>query len=219
MSGNRVTLNLDDIKSFITKLFSNRKMLGKGALILVILAIAMGIRMKNLNDDNGQVEVSEATDTEVTTAEMYVDISGEVEDPGVYIVEDGTRLYEVIEKAGGLTEEANTDAINQAGYVEDGEKIVIPSEDGDNAISTDVSSASAGSTSSSGGTKASQNGLININTAGKDQLMEITGVGEVTADKIIEYRKNNRFKSIEDIMNVSGIGSAKFESMKSEITV
>ena len=219
MSGNRVTLNLDDIKSFTTKLISNKKMLGKGVLILVILALALGIRMKNLNSDDSQVEVSEATDTEVTTAEMYVDISGEVEDPGVYIVEDGTRLYEVIEKAGGLTEDANTDAINQAGYVEDGEKIVIPSEDGGNAISTDVASTSAGSTSSSGGTKGSQNGLININTASKDQLMEITGIGEVTADKIIEYRKNNRFKSIEDIMNVSGIGNAKFESMKSEITV
>lgn len=212
MSGNRVTLNLDDIKSFTTKLLSNKKMLGKGVLILVILALALGIRMKNLNSDDSQVEVSEATDTEVTTAEMYVDISGEVEDPGVYIVEDGTRLYEVIEKAGGLTEDANTDAINQAGYVEDGEKIVIPSEDGGNAISTDVASTSSGTT-------GSQNGLININTASKDQLMEITGIGEVTADKIIEYRKNNRFKSIEDIMNVSGIGNAKFESMKSEITV
>ena len=212
MSGNRVTLNLDDIKSFTTKLISNKKMLGKGVLILVILALALGIRMKNLNSDDSQVEVSEATDTEVTTAEMYVDISGEVEDPGVYIVEDGTRLYEVIEKAGGLTEDANTDAINQAGYVEDGEKIVIPSEDGGNAISTDVASTSDGTTSS-------QNGLININTASKEQLMEITGIGEVTADKIIEYRKNNRFKSIEDIMNVSGIGNAKFESMKSEITV
>lgn len=212
MSGNRVTLNLDDIKSFTTKLISNKKMLGKGVLILVILALALGIRMKNLNSNDSQVEVSEATDTEVTTAEMYVDISGEVEDPGVYIVEDGTRLYEVIEKAGGLTEDANTDAINQAGYVEDGEKIVIPSEDGGNAMSTDIAGTSVGTT-------GSQNGLININTASKDQLMEITGIGEVTADKIIEYRKNNRFKSIEDIMNVSGIGNAKFESMKSEITV
>lgn len=212
MSGNRVTLNLDDIKSFTTKLISNKKMLGKGVLILVILALALGIRMKNLNSDDSQVEVSEATDTEVTTAEMYVDISGEVEDPGVYIVEDGTRLYEVIEKAGGLTEDANTDAINQAGYVEDGEKIVIPSEDGGNAMSTDIAGTSVGTT-------GSQKGLININTASKDQLMEITGIGEVTADKIIEYRKNNRFKSIEDIMNVSGIGNAKFESMKSEITV
>ena len=207
---NKITLNLADIKAVFIRLFNDKKRLGRAILILTVLIIALGIRLHNLNTADAEVDLS-STDIQQTAVEMYVDISGEVKNPGVYIVNDGTRLYEVIEKAGGLTNKANTDQINQAGYVEDGEKIVIPSIEGESAIQSN--------TPTSSNNKATSNGLVNINTASKDELMNITGVGEVIADRIIEYRKGNRFKSTEDIMNVNGIGNATYEKMKSEITV
>lgn len=207
---NKITLNLADIKSILIRLFSDKRRLGRTILVLIVLIAALGIRLHNLNAEETQVDLS-STDNEQTAVEMYVDISGEVKNPGVYIVNDGTRLYEVIEKAGGLTNKANTDQINQAGYVEDGEKIVIPSIEDESAIQSN--------TPTSSNNKTTSNGLVNINTASKEELMNITGVGEVIADRIIEYRKGNRFKSTEDIMNVNGIGNATYEKMKSEITV
>ena len=206
---NKITLNLEDIKKTFIKFFSDKRRLGKTILILLILIIALGIRLLNLNKEQEKVVMTDGVSSNKQSMEMYVDISGEVNKPGVYLVNDGTRLYEVIEKAGGLTDNANTDQINQAGYVEDGEKIVIPSLNDEVVKNTDVQP----------GTFNSNSGLININTASKDQLMEITGVGEVIAERIIDYRKNNRFKSIEDIMNVNGIGNATYDKMKSQITV
>lgn len=190
------------------------------AIICIVIAAAVFFGQKGENDDiSVQLEdesftssaesveeeeesVSEERQTE--KQEIYVDISGQVEKPGVYIVSDGTRLYEVIEKAGGLKKNAEMDQINRAEIVTDGQKIVIP-EKGETIAA-------------SGGAAAS--GLININTADSMALQEIPGVGPATAEKIIAYRtENGRFASKEDIKNVSGIGEKTYEKMKDKITV
>lgn len=199
---------LNNIKEKYFNSSSKKGMLIKVGIALLILLFVAGIRINNSRQDDILVDESASADSVIET-NMYVDISGEVNKPGVYQFESGTRLYEVIDKAGGLTEHADKNGINQAEFVEDGQKIVIP---------TLNSGGSAGTVmNSSGGESA--NGLVNINTASKDQLMGITGVGEVIAERIIEYRETNKFKSIEDIQNVKGIGSATYEKMKSEITV
>ena len=190
------------------------------AIICIVIAAAVFFGQKGENDDiSVQLEdesftssaesveeeeesVSEERQTE--KQEIYVDISGQVEKPGVYIVSDGTRLYEVIEKAGGLKKNAEMDQINRAEIVTDGQKIVIP-EKGETIAA-------------SGGAAAS--GLININTADSMALQEIPGVGPATAEKIIAYRtENGRFASKEDIKNVSGIGEKTYEKMKDKIMV
>ena len=100
--------------------------------------------------------------------------------------------------------------MNQASFVEDGEKIIIPSK-GD-------PSASAGADAAVQSTAASDAaGLVNINLAGKDELMTLNGIGEVMAERIIEYRTNNRFRNKEDIMSVKGIGSGIYEKIKDSI--
>lgn len=144
-----------------------------------------------------------------TAAQIYVDVGGQVKNPGVYAVKEGTRVFEVIEKAGGLTENAFVEQVNQAETVTDGQKIVIPS-------SEDVQqSLLPGSLSGK-----DESGLININSADSDTLQEIPGVGPATAEKIIAYRnENGSFSSIEDLKNVSGIGEKTFEKMKDKITV
>ena len=143
-----------------------------------------------------------------TAVKLVVDISGCVKTPGVYEIADGTRLHEVIELAGGLTKEADIDAINQAELVTDGQKILIPAK---------AEEYNSGNKSQEMTTTSDK---ININTADSSSLQEIPGVGPATADKIIQYRDaNGRFHSIEDIRNVSGIGDKTFEKMKDKICV
>ncbi len=163
------------------------------------------------------IETTETTegDKEQTTqvSELIVDISGCVKTPGVYEISDGTRLHSVIEMAGGLTKDADIDAINQAELVTDGQKILIPAKvDTPNDGGTGVASGDV--------MNGLTNSKININQADSTALQEIPGVGPATADKIIQYRDDNgRFQTIEDIKNVSGIGEKTFEKMKDKICV
>lgn len=189
-------------KKLLINISNDKKLLVKILVIVLILLIALALKINDINNKNVVIDSSENKETEmVEEIKICIDISGEVNNPGVYEVENNARLYQIIEKAGGLTDQADTNSINQAKYVEDGEKIIIPSK---NNVSNNQSD---------------KNGLININTADKEELKEIPGVGDAIADRIIEYRETTQFKSIEDIMCVSGIGNATFEKMKSKITV
>ena len=206
---NKYSLFILKFKNSLDKLLKNKMKLAKILLIVLIIVAAIFIKVNNKNKDEVKVEVN--NNDNIATQEMYVDISGEVNNPGVYIVEPETRLFEVIQKAGGLTDDADTNQINQADFVEDGEKIIIPSSNTTTDSNHNIITESVEIPSNSG--------IININTASKDQLMTVSGIGEVTAEKIIEYRSKHRFKKKEDIMNIKGIGNAKFEKMKDEICV
>lgn len=178
----------------------------------VMLLIAAAFFFKSYADRKSAIEVSEDISSEATESvvtEFYVDISGCVNSPGVYEVDSETRLFDVIEMAGGLTADADIDSINRAELLEDGQKILIPSKDESASSTSGTVSASSGSVS----------GKININTADQATLMEISGVGETIANRIIEYRAENRFSKIEDIKNVKGIGDATYEKMADLITV
>ena len=161
--------------------------------------------------ENGK-ETSEDSNNSSTSSQIFVDIGGAVKKPGVYQVSDDTRLFQVIEMAGGLTENADADHVNRASFVEDGQKIIIPVKGSE--ISNDSVPASEYTDP-----QVQDNDLININTASADELKTLTGVGDVTAEKIIEYRSTKAFKSKEDIMSVDGIGSKTFEKIKDRITV
>ncbi|MBR3786351.1 MAG: ComEA family DNA-binding protein [Firmicutes bacterium] len=160
-------------------------------------------------DSQPSTEAGTSEPVQTPAVSLVVDISGCVKKPGVYEVSDGTRLHQVIEEAGGLTKEADIDAINQAELVTDGQKILVPSKITGGEDKAGVSMGAATS-----------NGKININQADSMALQEIPGVGPATAEKIIQYRESNgRFQSIEDIKNVSGIGDKIFEKMKDKISV
>lgn len=147
--------------------------------------------------------IKEKTTTEKEV--VIVEIKGAVKYPGVYSFDHKPLVYEVIDMAGGLTSIANTDNINLAAEVESNQSIVISSN---NNIKSYV--GEIGETQSK----------VNINTADKDRLMTIPGIGSAKADNIIKYRKTNGFfKKIEDIKNVDGIGDAIFNSIKEYITV
>ena len=192
--------SLEKIKEFVKGIMQDKKRLIKILIIILIILLAVAMRI-NENNKN-KVIVSKNVQTEVEEEFIYVDVDGAVVNPGVYKLKKGSRVFEVIKKAGGLSDDADTSSLNQAKFVEDGEKITIP-------VSNDDMSYSDGSDSK----------LININTADKSRLTELSGVGDAIADRIIEYRNKTRFSSIEDIKNVKGIGDATFEKIKNQITV
>lgn len=138
---------------------------------------------------------------------IYIDIRGSVLNPGVYKVIDGTRLFQLINLAGGFTDDVNEHAVNQSVLLKDEMYIYIPNIY-DEYIGVSDQNNDDGSS------------LVNINTASKSLLDTLPGIGPSTAQNIIDYRTNNgNFKTIEDLMNVPGIGEATFNEIKSKITV
>ncbi|MGN1310360.1 MAG: helix-hairpin-helix domain-containing protein [Clostridia bacterium] len=148
---------------------------------------------------------------------IILHITGAVKNPGIVQIEEGARLIDAIEAAGGTTENADTSKINLAYILSDGQKIYIPSfldEKIENYVEDNV-----GENIIIENTNSNMN-LVNINTATQTELETLTGIGPSLALKIINYRKENgKFKTIEDIKNVSGIGDSKFEAIKNEICV
>ena len=202
---------LKKIKSYAEDIFSDRKKLIRILLIVFILLLAVVLRLH----ENSKADITvDSTESGMPSGDICVDIGGAVVTPGVYTVSSGTRLYEVIDLAGGLISNADTDSINRAEYVEDGEKIVIPLKPS-SADADGYSPADAGEPSPA----APDSGLININYASKEELMSLPGIGEAKAQKIIDYRSSTRFRKIEDIKSVNGIGDAVYNNIKDSITV
>jgi len=147
-----------------------------------------------------------------------VHISGAVNQPGVYQLTEGERIIDAVKMAGGEMERANVDAVNLAAHLYDGQKIVIPfiledneDEVNQNALANEEFRQHDYSLNSS---------LLNLNAVTSNQLETLPGIGPALAERILSYRKNHGlFRNIEDIMNVSGIGEKRFESIKEYITV
>ena len=137
-------------------------------------------------------------------------ISGEVKNTGVYYLKKDSRITDLINICGGLTEEADVSKINPAQKLNDSDKIIIPKKENNlNNIETEDENKGVDNVQDK----------VNINTATKDELTNLNGIGEATANKIINYRNKNKFQEIEDIMNVPGIGEAKFNNIKDYICV
>lgn len=185
--------------------------------VVLILLAAVILRIYDGSRSDISIETADAADeieyneeSAAQTQILFVDIGGAVEKPGVYEVSSGTRLFQVIDMAGGLSDEADTDHVNRASFVEDGQKIIIPVKGA--ASSDDLTAGNSGSADQG-------SSLININLATADELKTLNGIGDVTAEKIITYRSSRAFKSKEDIMSVDGIGSKTYEKIKDQITV
>ncbi|WP_017187326.1 helix-hairpin-helix domain-containing protein [Alkalibacillus haloalkaliphilus] len=146
---------------------------------------------------------------EVDGEKWAVDVKGEIESPGVYHVERGKRVVDVIELAGGFTKEADSKFVNLAELVYDEMVIYVPNkeEEGSSSAVTQGNNGSDGS-------------KIRVNTATVEELMSLPGIGEQRAQTIIEYREEHgSFTSVEDLLNISGIGEKTLENFKEDIIV
>ena len=179
----------------------------KSYIIIVIILITSCISL--ILENNKNTNSFSINDNELVKKEglIAIYITGEVNNPGVYYIEDGMRLNDIVELCGGFKDTADLSEINLAEKLNDSDKIFIPKIVSDNYEEINLEE------------KNDDSGKININTANKTQLKELDGIGDTLADNIIKYRNNSKFKSIEDILNVDGIGQAKYEKIKEYICI
>ena len=164
-----------------------------------------GVSFSNIsNETNNKDEKAENRHDE----KIFVDVKGAVKHPGVFETTKDKRVKDLIEEAGGLLDDSDTSTLNLSQKVKD-QMVIYVLKHGEKPKQI-----------SDGGSSSSNTDVININTANKEQLMKISGVGKTKAEAIISYReKNGDFKKKEDITKVRGIGKATFEKIKDKIEV
>ena len=185
----------------------------KKHILLLVLVTFLGLtacapKVQTISFSEEQTKETTPNEKVEKESDIYVSVGGCVNKPGVYIVPESSRVFEVINIAGGVTRGADTDALNLVNVVKDGMKIVVPSKkasanEGDKAVTSEENKSS----------------LVNINEADVETLTSLPGIGKSKATAIVSYReKNGYFGSIEDIKNVSGIKDGTFEAIKDCIT-
>lgn len=177
------------------------------AIVIAIVVIGLYFykESKNVYTYDDTLAVTTENEEETEDEEITIHIIGEVKYPGIVILKSGQRIVDAIEAAGGETEEADLNKLNLAQLLNDGDKIYVPNKSDEIEDYKDTTGKSS---------------TVNLNTATLEELTSLPGIGESTAQKIIDYRKQNgKFKTIEDLKNVSGIGESKFDNIKDKITV
>lgn len=195
--------------------FENKSNINKVIfLVCSVIVCFVLIRLGSGNDNDdisylSEDKSSEKYDKDGNSNSEYimVHISGEVKNEGVYKIKSDSRMVDIVELAGGLTSQADKNRINLSSKLKDEQRIIIPSLSQENLETPSVNK------------EVLNTDKININTAGIEELKSLPGIGEKTAQKIIDYREKNPFTKIEDIMLVPGFGQKKFESLKEYIKV
>lgn len=194
-------------------------------IILVALVVSYVLSLDNKEVSAENVEITK-TDVTNVTSKVYVDIKGSVKKPGVYQVSADSIVWDIVNLSGGFTKNAYTKNINLSQKVKDEMVIYVFSKNEmlkmnenvktDTTCTTNIINYDNCITTEK---KETNTVLVNINTASKEELMNVSGIGASKADSIISYRIKTPFSKIEDIMNVSGIGESLFDKIKKYITV
>jgi len=185
----------------------SRLRVGAGAAIVLVLAglgVAVAVAAFGSHGSAREVAAPSASAAPDRTAPLYVHVLGAVARPGLYLLAEGDRAVDAIAAAGGFTAEADQGQLNLARPLVDGEQVVVP------VIGAAPAPAAAGTTA----------GKVNLNTAGVDELDTLPRIGPAVAQRIIDWREaNGRFGTVDDLMNVTGIGQKTFDGLKDLVTV
>lgn len=196
-----------------------------GFLILILIAsgmymyerpsMATQVPLPKLAESSGQTGnaagISE-TGLSKPSSEVTVDVKGAVHAPGVFTLPGGSRIVDAIQAAGGATDQADLESINLAQKLQDGSSVTVP-------IKGQAAGATAGSASSSHDS-STPTGKVNINLATVDQLDTLEGIGSTRAKAIIQYREQHGpFQSVDDLLQVKGIGPKLLETIRDRLTV
>lgn len=194
-------------------------------IFIIIISIFICINKQNIELNSNEIieyedKVENITLNTDIESNITIYITGAVVNEGVYKINKDSRIEDAIKEAGGLKENANIKEINLAYMLEDGMKIYIPQQNENILEDKTEGYINKEVTTNENNTKNSENKIININTATQTELENLPGIGPSTALKIINYRKEKgKFKKIEDIKNVSGIGESKFSKIEKLIKV
>ncbi|CAI3277802.1 ComEA family DNA-binding protein [Enterococcus cecorum] len=206
-----------------------------GVCGIVLLGIAVFLLVTQQEKEDKELLIETLSTTEVTvdtkkeqeqanneskSTKIYVDISGAVKQPGVYQLPEGSRLFDLLKQAGGLTEDAAIQTVNQAMIIQDQQKIIILTQDQAQSLDTENIPNNGHLEEKSDEKSSKEAGKININQADITQLQQLSGIGEKKAQAIIDYRnENGSFKTIEDLAKVTGIGEKTVEKLRDSITI
>lgn len=169
---------------------------------------------KSLTEVSSQ---SQTEGSEKVKSKVTVDVKGAVVKPGVYTLKAGARVTDVIQEAGGMTEDADAKSVNLAASLSDEEVIYVANKDENVSV---LDQSGTGQVSDKGGQAVSKDGKINLNTATSEQLQTISGIGAKRAEDIIAYRESHGgFQSVDDLKNVSGIGDKTLDKIRESIYV
>lgn len=205
-------------------------------LELIVIGILVVPKEKEMVEEKDEVieVVTEEEENIIEIKKIKVDIKGAIKKEGVYELEEGSRISDLIKLAGGLKSNASTKYLNLSMKLEDEMVIKVYTENQIKNMNisytvqeecksntSDISSCAGSSVTSKGeSTSTNISNKVSINNGGKEELMTLSGIGESKAEAIIEYRKSNGgFKTLEELMNVSGIGEAAYNKIKDNITL
>ena len=163
-------------------------------------------------DSSSEKEVKKEEKDESPEQDLItVDVKGAVKSPGIYDLPVGSRVHDAVQKAGGLTEEADSKSLNLAQKVSDEALVYVPTK-GEEAASQQTASGTTASTS--------KDKKVNLNKASLEELKQVKGLGGKRAQDIIDHREaNGKFKSVDELKKVSGIGAKTIEKLKDYVTV
>lgn len=194
--------------------------LALGGFFLLKPTSQTSVKESNLQAEVAAVSKDSSSDKEVKKEEkdespeqdlITVDVKGAVKSPGIYDLPVGSRVHDAVQKAGGLTEEADSKSLNLAQKVSDEALVYVPTK-GEEAVSQQTASGTTASTS--------KDKKVNLNKASLEELKQVKGLGGKRAQDIIDHREaNGKFKSVDELKKVSGIGAKTIEKLKDYVTV
>ena len=187
-----------------------RKIILLGIILLLTLGYFLQLQDRNRsNEVINEVIINNSSEnaensilrTEIISKDIYVHIAGAVENPGVYTLQEGQRVEDAIQLA-GIREDSDIDALNRAAIINDGQKIIVPVIGANDTNQTIT------------------NEKLNLNYATLAQLMALPGIGEVKANAILQYRtRHGSFQTVEELLQVHGIGTAIYEELADQVCV
>ena len=223
------------IEKISKKILTSPKLIVCMSTVVLIFCIASGFLLSNLlfhrepeeiaakemlspfsSIEENQLPEGNTVEEDARPKVMYTDIKGSVKEPGIYSLSSKERVYDVLKRAGGLLEEADSDRINFSAKIEDQQVLYIPAVGEELPEHLDQLASSEGKQS----TADSEPSKININTASPSELQQIPGIGSVKAQEIIRFREENgSFQKVEDLQEISGIGEKTVEKLKNFVTI
>ncbi|EJY44281.1 MULTISPECIES: helix-hairpin-helix domain-containing protein [Enterococcus] len=223
------------IEKISKKILTSPRLIICMSTVVLIFCIASGFLLSNLlfhrepeeiaakemlspfsSSEENQLPEGNTVEEDVRPKFMYTDIKGSVKEPGIYSFSSEERVYDVLKRAGGLLEEADSDRINFSAKIEDQQVLYIPAVGEELPEHLDQLVSPEGKQS----TADSEPSKININTASPSELQQIPGIGSVKAQEIIRFREENgSFQKVEDLQEISGIGEKTVEKLKNFVTI
>lgn len=207
-------------QEILKKINQYKRFLGIVFVVIAILVLYFVNQQKTVIDEpnkfKASIQKSSSQSKQIKSAtnnKIFVDIKGQINQPGVYQLDDSLLINDAIKIAGGTTADADLNQINLAQKLQDEMVIYIPKVGEENLNQSTINN-------SADSTKSQSNSKININSADLSQLQDLNGVGEKKAAMIIEYRnQNGKFKSVDDLANIKGFGTKTIDNLREQVIV